>query len=258
MSSAVPSARTSSAVLPKASALVCAKKLARNRPCTSTPPSRQRVRRVGDGDEVGGDEPRALVDELVERVLAVGAGLAPEHLAGLRGHGRAVPADRLAVGLHGQLLQVRREAVQVLGVREHRVRVRAEEVDVPDVQQAHEDGHVLRERRRRDVLVDRVEAGEELAERVRADRRWPARCRSSSRRSSGRPPSPRSRTRWRGRCRTRRPCRGRWTRRRSASRRRRCATSSSSAVPSVLPEPGRGPGARWSASPGCRTSWTRR
>ncbi|CPU65649.1 Uncharacterised protein [Mycobacteroides abscessus] len=35
--SAVPSARTSSAVLPNASALVWAKKFARNRPCTSAP-----------------------------------------------------------------------------------------------------------------------------------------------------------------------------------------------------------------------------
>ena len=39
-----------------------------------------RVGGVGHGDEVGGDEPGALVDELVEGVLAVGAGLAPEDL----------------------------------------------------------------------------------------------------------------------------------------------------------------------------------
>ena len=58
------------------------------------------------------------------------------------------------------------------------------------------------------MLVHRVEAGEELARTARARWRRPARCRSRSRRSSGRPPSPRSRTRWPGRCRTRRPCRG--------------------------------------------------
>ena len=85
IASAVPSARTSSAVLPNASALVCAKKLARNSPCTSRVAVGQRICRVGDRDEVGRDQPGALVDQLVERVLAVGAGLAPEHLAGLRG-----------------------------------------------------------------------------------------------------------------------------------------------------------------------------
>ncbi len=40
IASAVPSARTSSAVLPKASARVWAKKLARNSSCTSVSPSR--------------------------------------------------------------------------------------------------------------------------------------------------------------------------------------------------------------------------
>jgi hypothetical protein len=43
----------------------------------------ERIGGVHEGDEVGGDEARALVDELVERVLAVRARLAPEDLAGL-------------------------------------------------------------------------------------------------------------------------------------------------------------------------------
>ena len=89
-----------------------------------------RVVRVGERDEVGGDHHVALVDELVD-LLAVRAGLAPEDLAGVAGHGAAVPTDLLAVGLHGELLQIRREAVQVLGVGQHGVRVGAEEVDVP-------------------------------------------------------------------------------------------------------------------------------
>ena len=123
--SAVPSARTSSAVLPNASALVWAKKLARNSSCTSASPSvGERVRRVGDGDEVGRDEPGALVDQLVEGVLAVGAGLAPEHLAGVGGHRGAVPPHALAVGLHRQLLEVRREPVQQLRVGQHGVGLR--------------------------------------------------------------------------------------------------------------------------------------
>ena len=138
IASAVPSARTSSAVLPKASAAVWAKKLARNSSWTSLSPSASGLRRVGHGDEVGRDQPGALVDQLVEGVLAVGPRLAPEHLAGLRGHRRAVVADALAVGLHGELLQVRREAVQVLRVRQHGVGRGAEEVHVPDVEQAHQ------------------------------------------------------------------------------------------------------------------------
>ena len=78
-SAGVPSAATSSAVRPKASALVWAKQLAISRswwsPCSWV--------EVAEADEVGRDELGALVDELVEGVLAVGARLAPEDLAGL-------------------------------------------------------------------------------------------------------------------------------------------------------------------------------
>ena len=43
----------------------------------------ERVEGLGEADEVAGDEARALVDELVEAVLAVGAGLAPVDGAGV-------------------------------------------------------------------------------------------------------------------------------------------------------------------------------
>ena len=124
---------------------------------------------VGHGDEVRGDELGALVNELVEGVLAVGARLAPEDLAGLGGHGAAVPAHGLAVGLHGELLEVGGEAVQVLGVGQDGVGAGLEEVDVPDVEQAHEHGDVLGRGLGGEVLVNGVEAGEEVGEVLRAD-----------------------------------------------------------------------------------------
>jgi len=71
----------------------------------------ERIVRLDADEEVGRDESRALVQQLVERVLAVGARLAPEHLAGVGRHRRAVPAHALAVGLHGQLLEVGGETV---------------------------------------------------------------------------------------------------------------------------------------------------
>ena len=218
IASAVPSARTSSAVLPNASARVWAKKLARNSSWTSTLAVGERgTRGFGDGDEVGRDQPGALVDQLVERVLAVGAGLAPEHLAGVGGDRAAVPADALAVGLHGQLLEVRREPVQQLGVGQDGVGLGAEEVGVPDVEQPHQGRHVAR--RARWCGSARPSRGTRPAARRtgRARSPPPARCRSRSPSSSGRRPSPRSRTRWPGRCRTPPPCRARWRRPRSAS-----------------------------------------
>ena len=152
---------------------VWARKFARNSSCTSILARRgvlQRVGGVGEGDEVGRDEPGALVDQLVERVLAVGAGLAPEDLAGGGRHRGAVPAHALAVGLHRQLLEVRREAVQQLGVGEHRVALGAEEVGVPDVEQPHQQRDVAGRLGGPEVLVHGVEAGQELGEPFRSDR----------------------------------------------------------------------------------------
>lgn len=109
------------------------------------------------------------MQQLVEGMLAVGAGLAPEDLAGIGGHSAAVPADVLAVGLHGELLQVGRETVQILAVRKHGVALGAEEVDVPDVEQAHQRDGVALERRVAEVLVDGMEALEELLEALGAE-----------------------------------------------------------------------------------------
>ena len=55
----------------------------------------ERVERFDEGDEVAGDQPRALMDELIERVLAVRAGLAPIDRAGRIVDLRAVERDRL-------------------------------------------------------------------------------------------------------------------------------------------------------------------
>ena len=52
----------------------------------------ERVERLRERDEVAGDEPGALMDQLVERVLAVGSGLAPVDRAGLRSR-PAVPSS---------------------------------------------------------------------------------------------------------------------------------------------------------------------
>ena len=109
----------------------------------------------------------------------------------------------LAVRLHRQLLQVGGEALQVLLVGQHGDRLGAEEVAVPDGQQAHQRRQVRAGRRLEEVLVDGVEAGEHLGERARGRSRAWSRARSPSPSSSGRRPTPRSRTCCRCRSRTR-------------------------------------------------------
>jgi hypothetical protein len=65
-------------------------------------------------DEVGGNELGALVEELEEGVLRVGTGLTEEDGTGGVLDVVAAAGDGLAVGFHGELLEVGGEAVHVL------------------------------------------------------------------------------------------------------------------------------------------------
>ena len=165
-----------------------------------------------------GDEPGALVDQLVEAVLAVRPGLAPVDRPGVVVDGRPVERHVLAVGLHRQLLQVGGEALEVLVVGHDADGLRVEEVAVPHRQKAHEHGQVLGPGA--PCGSARPWRGSRRAAlRTAPDRRrawWTARWPSPS--SSARPPSPRIRTCCRCRCRTPPPARRWWTRPRSAWR----------------------------------------
>ena len=126
--------------------------------------------RLDEPDEVGRDQPGALVDQLVVRVLAVGARRAPDDRPGVVGDPLAVEADRLAVALHVQLLQVVGQRAEIGAVGQHGRRLRAEEVDVPDAEQTHDHRQVALERGLPQMLVDRVKAGEHVSEIGRANR----------------------------------------------------------------------------------------
>ena len=76
----------------------------------------------------------------------------------------------LAVGLHGQLLEVGGEALQVLVVGHDADGLGAEEVPVPHGQQPHQHRQVALQRSGPEMLVHDPEAGQHLGEPVRADR----------------------------------------------------------------------------------------
>ena len=125
----------------------------------------ERVLRLDGGEEIGRDEARPLVNELVERVLTVRPRLAPDDgPGGVVGDGVAVAVDALAVALHVPLLEVGGEAVKVLVVREDGVRLGAEEVHVPDAEERHDHRQVPLGRRSLEVLIHRVRAIEQLLE----------------------------------------------------------------------------------------------
>src|SRR4051812_28234586 len=110
------------------------------------------------------------MNQLIERMLAVRARLPPHDRTRRVVDPRAVQTDVLAVALHRELLQVRRESLEILIVWQHRERSRAEEVGIPDGQQSEEDREVFLEWRRAKVLVHRVKAAEHLVETIWSDR----------------------------------------------------------------------------------------
>ena len=135
-------------------------------------------------DEVGRDQLGALVEQLVEGVLGVGGGLAEEDGAGGVLDVVAAAGDGLSVRLHRQLLEVGREAVEVLveagpgqqtyievvsDLRRDEMCLGAEEVGVPDAKKTTNDGDVLLERSLLEMLVHGVRTGKQLVEVVKAN-----------------------------------------------------------------------------------------
>ena len=125
--------------------------------------------RPAETDEIGGNQLRALMEKLVEAVLSVRSGLAPDDRAGLPFDLVVVLRDVFAVALHVDLLEVGGEAVHGLVIREDGVGLGAEEVVVPDAEEGHDDRHVLVERRLAEMFVHGVEAFEHLREVFGAD-----------------------------------------------------------------------------------------
>lgn len=72
------------------------------------------VMRFDSKDEVCWDELGALVEKLVERMLSICCWLSEEYWTGSVLCWGAITGNCLSVGLHGQLLEVGREAVHVL------------------------------------------------------------------------------------------------------------------------------------------------
>ena len=82
--------------------------------------------------KIAGNELGALMNELVKSVLAVGARFSPKDGACLVAHQLPVAVGIFAVALHIALLEIRREAAQVLVVGQDGFRFRSPKIIVPD------------------------------------------------------------------------------------------------------------------------------
>src|SRR5437879_4117093 len=127
------------------------------------------IERLRKSDEVARDEPGPLMNQLVERVLAVGSRFAPVNWTRVVRYSLPVECHVLAVALHRQLLQVSGKPFQILLIGQYRHGLRSKEIAVPDRQKTHKHREILFEGGGAEVLVHAVETTEHGVKIVRAN-----------------------------------------------------------------------------------------
>ena len=102
-------------------------------------------------------------------MLSINTLLTPDNRSCTIIHFFPITVNMLAITLHIRLLQVRGQVLEVLVIGNYCLRVSAEEVVIPDAQQAKNDRDILFQRRCPEVLVHRMRAGEKFGELVIAN-----------------------------------------------------------------------------------------
>src|SRR6476660_4610891 len=128
-----------------------------------------RIQRAAESDEVTRNEPGALMYQLIEGVLAVGAGFAPVNRTCCVGDSRSIDGNTLAVTFHCQLLQICRETFHVLVIGQYGDGGSIKTIAVPDRKESHQDWNISLERCAAKMFVDLVEAVEHRPKVVRTD-----------------------------------------------------------------------------------------
>ena len=82
----------------------------------------------------------------------------------------AIEGDMLSVALHGELLKISRETLQIVFVRENGDGLRSEKVIIPDGQQPHQNGKIFSQRSGAEVLIHLVKPVEHRLKILRSHR----------------------------------------------------------------------------------------
>ena len=127
-----------------------------------------RVGAVRRCQEIRRHQMRALMQQLVEGMLAIVAQTTPQDRSSLDRYRLAFAVDRLAVALHVQLLQIVRQRAQIIIVDQGHLTAGTEEVDVPDAQQRQDHRQVVLQGRAAEVLVHGMRAFKQLDEVLHA------------------------------------------------------------------------------------------
>jgi hypothetical protein len=127
------------------------------------------VQRLLETNEVCRDQFGTLMNELKKGMLRVGSWLSPNDGSGLVANWFAIAANALAVAFHDTLLQVRRQFLQILGIRYQGFSLGPIKVVVPNTQERHNNWHVLLKRRVFEMRIHLLRTLQELLKIVGAN-----------------------------------------------------------------------------------------
>ena len=127
------------------------------------------IMRLDWGNEVTRDESGALVDQLVECMLSIGARLSPDNWPSAVSHPGATPGHILPIALHVSLLEVSCKSVKVLVIGKQSMRLRAIEVAIPDTQQSKDNRDVALKRSSLEMVVHPVSSGQQVFKVVKSN-----------------------------------------------------------------------------------------
>src|SRR6185436_3742053 len=107
----------------------------------------------GRCNKIAGDQHRTLVDQLVKRMLAIGAGFAPDNRPRTVPHLFSPAVNAFTIAFHIALLKVGGKAMHILVVRQYSLRLSIEEAGVPKPYKPHNDRDIFFERCMAEMVV---------------------------------------------------------------------------------------------------------
>src|SRR5690348_19366 len=97
----------------------------------------------GGGNKIRGYHRRSLVKQLVKGMLAVGSRFSPNDRPCGVSNLFATPVHVFSIAFHISLLEVSRETMHILVVRQNRFRLGAKEINIPKAHQAHDNRNIF-------------------------------------------------------------------------------------------------------------------
>src|SRR6516165_1388351 len=128
-----------------------------------------RIQGFSKANKVARNQASPLMDELIKGMLTVCSGLAPVNRPGLLCNSFAIECNVLSVAFHGQLLEIRWEALEILFVRHDANSLGTKEIVIPHRQNTQDHWYVAFERRDAEVLIHFMKAVQHGAEVFRPD-----------------------------------------------------------------------------------------